>query len=68
MVSVHQALGCPMEVKHRIIPAIAQSALGPMALPVPPSVTINPVVSSVVSLVHLSTALQDAVPMTNGYH
>lgn len=32
-----------MEGKHRITPAIAQTALGPMALPAPPSVTINPV-------------------------
>lgn len=65
MVFVHQALDCPMEGKRRIIPAFAQIALGPMSLPVPPSVTINKVVSSLVPLVHLSISIQDAVPMTN---
>ena len=39
-----------------------------MALPAPPSVTINPVVSSVVPPEHLSISIQDAVPMTNGHH
>ena len=52
MVFVRQALDCPIGGQIRITPAIAQIALGPMGLPVPLSVTINPVVSSVVPLVH----------------
>lgn len=66
MVFAHQALDCPMEGKHHIIPALAPIALGPTTLTVPPSVTINLVVSSVIPLVHLSFSTQDAVPMTNG--
>ena len=57
-----------MEGKHRIIPVFAQIALGPMALHVPPSVTINQVVSSVIPLVHLSVSVQDTVNMSNRYH
>ena len=55
-----------MEGKHHITPALAPIALGPTTLTVPPSVTINLVVSSVIPLVHLSFSTQDAVPMTNG--
>ena len=55
-----------MEGTHHIIPANAPIALGPIALTVPPSVTINLVVSSVISLMHLSISTQDAVPITDG--
>ena len=57
-----------MEGKHRIIPAFAQIALGPMALHVPPSVTINGVVSSIILLVHLSISVQNSVTMTNRFY
>ena len=56
-----------MEGKHRIIPAIARIALGPMALLARPSVTINAVVSAVVPLVHLSISIQDPITMTNEF-
>ena len=66
MVFAHQALECPMEGTHHIIPVLAPIALGPTTLTVPPFVIINLAVSSAIPLVNLSIFAQDAVPMTNG--
>lgn len=68
MAFAHQVPECTMEGTRHIIPASAQIALGPIAPHVPPSVTINLVVSSVVPLMHLSFSIQVAVILTNGHH